>query len=511
MRVSLDRAHISFDAPVEEAETLLGAEFHLLSSGEEVQIVSEAYSLPESISKLVDFVMPALHPASFAHFTPDSSPVNLSSAKIQARQSVAIDCFRFMSPHCLRQLYGIDDGAGVTPHPNNSFGFFTPSYSTWLPEDMRSFFASLEPRLTGEEPVVMPINGGYRYFEKILSFNLEPNLDYQYGMAMAYPQPVTNIQVGDMYQIGNLNNMLAAFDETYCTALDPNFDPIFPGPGEETASDCGTRTPPRVIGIAYAWNEAQFSNTYLERQCLEFLKLGLQGVTVLTGSADRGTADQLGGCVDPDSGSWNATEGHFSPVFPASCPWVTTVGGTQLLPTGNSTWSEGTPFPGETSMDYEGTQSGGGFSRLFPAPWYQAHHTKEYISSSDTAQELSSSGYFNSRGRGYPDVSAMGVNYLVNIHGAFRAVRGTSASTPLVASMLTKINQERLDNGKSTVGFVNPVLYGLGKKFARDVTKGRNGGCGVETAFEAAGGWDAVTGIGSLDYPKLKALYMSLP
>ncbi|PKS12421.1 hypothetical protein jhhlp_000627 [Lomentospora prolificans] len=517
LKVSLDRAHISFDAPVEEAERLLGAKFHLFSFGAEVQIASEDYSVPASISNYIDFVMPATQPAALlAQFTPDSNEVHFEGGSIQARQATSNDCFKYMSPHCLRKLYNIDDGSGVTPHPSNSYGFFTPSYSTWLPDDMESFFSTLAPELSGQQPAVMSINGGYRFFDlELLPFNLEPNLDYQYSMSMAYPQPVTNIQVGDQYQIGNINSMLAAFDETYCTALDPEFDPIFPSTepgGYNSTSDCGTHTPPKVIGIAYGWNEAEFSDTYVKRQCLEFLKLGLQGITVVTGSADRGTADQLGGCIDPDTGNHNATEGHFSSVFPASCPWITVVGGTQLQSTAsNESWSEGTPFPPEEVLNYNGTQSGGGFSRLFQAPWYQGHETKGYLAQSNTASQLGEQGYFNSKGRGYPDVSALGLNYLVAIQGGFRTVRGTSASIPLVASMFAKINQARLQTGKTTIGFVNPVLYGFRNKYVRDVKKGANGGCGIDVAFEAADGWDAVTGLGSPDYEKLLKVYMSLP
>ena len=515
MRLSLDLAHIGFDVPAEEAEALFEAEFHTFSSGDGVDVASEKYTVPSRLSEYIDFVAPTANGGSASAAVPDSVEVELpDEASLQARQAADIDCFQYMTPHCLRKLYNIDDGEDVTPHPDNSFGFFTPSFSTWLSDDMEAFFTRLEPRLTGEEPIVMPINGGYRYFDSdLINFNLEPHLDYQYGMAIAYPQPVVNIQVGDMYQVGNLNTMLAAFDKDYCTFLDPEFDPIYPSEGEGgyNSSDCGTHTPPRVIGIAYAWNEAQFSEAYLKRQCLEFLKLGLQGVTVLTGSADRGTADQLGTCVDPETGEEGAQEGHFSAVFPSSCPWVTSVGATQLKPTGDETWDEDTPFPGEESLDFNGTTSGGGFSRAFPAPWYQSAQTAEYLDKSENAQELGESGYFDVEGRGYPDIAALGLNYLIRTNGAFRAVRGTSASVPLVAGMIAKINQARLEAGKGTVGFVNPVMYALGGKAMRDVTVGANRGCGVEEAFEAAEGWDAVTGLGSPDYAKLLDLYMALP
>ncbi|KAK3338503.1 peptidase S8/S53 domain-containing protein, partial [Neurospora tetraspora] len=288
---------------------------------------------------------------------------------------------------------------------------------------------------------------------------------------------LTNIQVGDLVVQGNLNIMLAAFNAHYCrTGLDPQFDPVYPdpAPGGYNASDCGTHVPPRVVAIMYAWNEAWYS------------------------------------------------DGFFASVFPASCPWVTSVGGTQFLPVvsngSSTTASSGVPsssFPGETALDDNSTvSSGGGFSRLFPAPWYQGNLTREYLASAPGAAELARQGYFNGSGRGYPDISAMARSFLVALHGGYRAVSGTSASTPVVAAMVAKINDARLHAGKSTVGFLNPVLYSAAARKAgvlRDVQLGKNHGCGVGEAFPARRAWDAVTGLGTPDFEKLKELYLRLP
>jgi len=83
---------------------------------------------------------------------------------------------------------------------------------------------------------------------KMSPFNLEPNLDFQYAMALIAPQPVQNIQVSDKFQIGTLNHMLAAFDKYYCHSLDPSVDTMFPGPnpgGYNKTTDCGTLVPPQ--------------------------------------------------------------------------------------------------------------------------------------------------------------------------------------------------------------------------------------------------------------------------
>lgn len=61
--------------------------------------------------------------------------------------------------------------------------------------------------------------------------------------------------------------------------------------------------------------------------------------------------------------------------------------------------------------------------------------------------------------QGYPDFAAVGDNVLIYNKGAPTLIGGTSASSPVFASILTRINEERIAAGKSTVGFVNPTLY----------------------------------------------------
>ena len=51
----------------------------------------------------------------------------------------------------------------------------------------------------------------------------------------------------------------------------------------------------------------------------------------------------------------------------------------------------------------------------------------------------------------------MMVNFLA-IDGQFYHVYGTSASAPVVASMITLINDARIAVGKKSVGFINPTV-----------------------------------------------------
>ncbi|KAL9084715.1 MAG: hypothetical protein Q9165_007963 [Trypethelium subeluteriae] len=117
---------------------------------------------------------------------------------------------------------------------------------------------------------------------------------------------------------------------------------------------------------------------------------------------------------------------------------------------------------------------------------------------------------FNRYGRGIPDVSALGTNFVTVIEGCLGNMgTGTSASTPVFAAVIWKLNAERLSAGKSTLGFINPTLY-ANAQILNDVFEGNNSGCGTG-GFEAAAGWDPVTGLGTPNYPRMRELFLSLP
>ena len=48
--------------------------------------------------------------------------------------------------------------------------------------------------------------------------------------------------------------------------------------------------------------------------------------------------------------------------------------------------------------------------------------------------------------------------FFLAIDGKFHLIFGTSASTPVVASMITLINDARITAGKNPVGFLNPTV-----------------------------------------------------
>ena len=257
------------------------------------------------------------------------------------------------------------------------------------------------------------------------------------------------------------------------------------------------------------------------------MKLSMQGSTIVFASGDYGVANgptaKYNGCINV-SQQLGVSGTIFSPDFPADCPYVLAVGGTQLA--GDETVNDPesvmdvpglSPYPGATFG------SGGGFSNYFKRPSYQDSAVQTYLSKyvppyksyiyngndiySGNSNIGANGGIYNSIGRGFPDVSANGVNFTAYINNELDHTYGTSLAAPIWASILTLINNERDAAGQSSVGFVQPVLYANPDAF-NDITSGSNPGCGTN-GFPASPGWDPSTGLGTPDYTKLSQAFAS--
>jgi tripeptidyl-peptidase-1 len=57
------------------------------------------------------------------------------------------------------------------------------------------------------------------------------------------------------------------------------------------------------------------------------------------------------------------------------------------------------------------------------------------------------------------------------IGGEFALYGGTSASTPIFAGVINRLNEERLNAGKGPIGFLNPSLY-ANPSMLNDITNG---------------------------------------
>lgn len=160
--------------------------------------------------------------------------------------------------------------------------------------------------------------------------------------------------------------------------------------------------------------------------------------------------------------------------------------------------------------------SGGGFSTFFKQPSWQLHAVHSYFSKFSSSN--SPSPGYNSHGRGYPDISLLGVNYEAIVGGSSVQLYGTSASTPVLAALVTLLNSYRLAQNKSTIGFMNPTLYAnISSSKFNDVRLGSNKCCSNPptgnsptcclSGFQATAGWDPVTGMGSINFDNFASIF----
>ena len=395
-------------------------------------------------------------------------PISLTSILAAPLSTV---CDVAAIPLCIKTLYNITT---PTKHAaGNQLGIFEDLGDMYSQTDLNDFFLTLAPNIPqGTHPILDGIDGATAPVATLADAGSESDLDFQISYPIIYPQNSILFQTDDddyeddyTYD-GFLNNFLDAIDGSYCnyTAYGETgnsiLDPPYPDPqagGYKGALQCGVYKPTNVISISYGGQEPDLPASYQQRQCNEYMKLGMQGVSIVVASGDSGVAGPPGE-DNPDGCIGDGT--IFSPDFPATCPFLTVAGATFLPPGGDVTKDQEvavTRFP-----------SGGGFSNIYPIPSYQASAVATYFATAGTQYPYytgvnnsnigANGGIYNKAGRGYPDVSAIGDNVVIFNAGSPTLIGGTSAATPVFAAILNRINEERLAVGKKTIGFVNPTL-----------------------------------------------------
>jgi kumamolisin len=215
---------------------------------------------------------------------------------------------------------------------------------------------------------------------------------------------------------------------------------------------------PTTIGCSWGWTPADPTtlNPYFE-------KMSAQGQNFFAASGDSST--------------WSSR----NEAWPADNAYVVSVGGTDL-----TTSSAAGPWKSETAW----VDSGGGIS-----PDKIAIPSWQKLSGVINSSNKGSTTYRNG-----PDVSA-NANFsfytcadqttcLANEYG------GTSFAAPMWAGFIALVNQQLVENGKSTIGFLDPTIYAenVTSNYStdfHDITSGKSG------SYSAVTGYDLVTGWGS--------------
>jgi tripeptidyl-peptidase-1 len=517
-----NKGWLAVDMPARQAERLLHTEYYESDHADGVRIGCDSYFLPIDVAPHVDFIKPGVKLSPplkkrvveltgrampqggrgglrVPHVDPPHYPGWQLPPGAHGLPPDLQNCGVNITPVCIQTMYSIPPAH--LHDPSNSMGLFE-TYDAFSQGDIDLFFQHFAPWVPqGTSPTVLSVDGGTAPVAPSSVRNGgESDIDIELSYSLVYPQKVTVYQVDDLpnssgetNKAGFLNTFLDSIDGSYCnytaygiTGDSPSIDAIYPDSlsgGFGGNLECGIYQLTPVVSISYGEAEIDFPKRYLERQCSEIMKLGLQGHSILVASGDYGVASFPGsndnefGCL---SGSGqNGT--IYNPDYPAGCPYITVVGATRLYPNQTVNDAESamqvnlTAFnlatgTGPITPPYDLFATGGGFSNMFTPPSYQAaavsnyfaEHNPDlpyYVANSDASNVGVNGGIYNRAGRGYPDVSANGAFLLTYVNLTQGTFFGTSLASPIFGSVLTLLNEERTVAGKGPVGFVNPVLY----------------------------------------------------
>jgi kumamolisin len=270
---------------------------------------------------------------------------------------------------------------------------------------------------------------------------------------------------------------------------------------------------------------------------LALAKAAALGITVVAGAGDWGVYDGRPGAIlesDPSGKVARAAWPHAT--FPSSEDLVLSVGGTlvsSMDPATEIGWSG--PLPPDPVLAKElpfiSLATSGGFSERVPVPDWQ----RSVVVGTSVQRSYSRGNNLPAvlpYGRGFPDVALMAsgpalssssvegisaMGYRLVIDGKWIGYAGgTSMAAPIWATIIAIANERRQANGQPALGFVNPLIYYVGRTspdmgehaVLRDITSGNS-----DIAFRVVSGqgrsehhtlagyrakpqWDPVTGLG---------------
>ena len=116
----------------------------------------------------------------------------------------------------------------------------------------------------------------------------------------------------------------------------PLIDPIYPDPNDNEGGftgplQCGGAPLSNVFSFSYGQIEGALPLFYQQRQCNEWMKLGLQGISVRFASGDSGVgnvynAGYPASCLNAEEDLIDYNGTRYSPSFPFNCPYITAGG-----------------------------------------------------------------------------------------------------------------------------------------------------------------------------------------
>jgi subtilase family serine protease len=377
------------------------------------------------------------------------------------------------------QYYGQRKAQGVPPAYGQPLTWAPCGYS---PSQLRSALSAQASGFTGQGVTVAIISGD----DDSTAFadaNAQARRDHFPSLPasrfVAYVEPGSSNGVGDVE---------SALDVESVHAAAPGATIAYVAGGDGATDEPTLNALEQIVSnhlaqvVTDSWGVNRFSQGTELGFTNALQRAGVEGITVDTASGDVGSNPTL------------------SYLFPASDPWLTTVGGTSLAigQGGRYLWQTG--WEDGTAKDHDGTWSPnppgkffggstGGVSTLFQEPYYQQGIATGNVVNGTAMEE-------------YPDMADVADPYTGYSIGwtptlghpmVYETVGGTSMASPLFAATEADVIQAR--HG-AALGFANPLLYGFyGSQAFNDVTDSPQGtGVTEAVAFPAADGTPAELG-----------------
>jgi pseudomonalisin len=217
----------------------------------------------------------------------------------------------------------------------------------------------------------------------------------------------------------------------------------------------------------------------------------LEGRTLFASTGDTGSSCPVL-VLGPDLGAGNGVANQGAPIvnYPAASPYAVAVGGSVLYPNGST--------PPQRSLEYPWPYSGGGQSFFIPEPTFQKGDAK--VNRPCLASLSGQPNTSRATCRGIPDVAAESGDIATSSYdiysdelGGASSEGGTSLSSPLMAGMWARIQAA----SRRGTGFADAQIYAVADdpaSYARDFYDYR---AGTNGAYQAAPGWDYVSGWGT--------------
>ncbi|TQV99932.1 hypothetical protein V2A60_005350 [Cordyceps javanica] len=473
---TLNQDLVHVQTTIAEAERLLDGTFsRYIYDGKIGKLRTQKYSIPEELIDAISFIYPV---ANFMKPAPNSVHVSNKAVKfdVSKRNETASrnPCSDSMGVDCFKKRYNM---TYESPDRNSPVRFGISGYLELNAnhDDVNAFLTE-QTNITNYNYSVEKVNGGE---DPGTPAGAEAVFDLAYGMALGYPAAVTFYATGGRGDLIGRDGQIGPYNESSNEPYLEFINYLLDKPDDEV---------PHVLSVSYGDDELSVPREYAKRVCDAYGLLTKRGTSIIHASGDGGsTGGQYGDCKTRDGKQTNTT----MPTFPATCPWVTAVGGTDF----------------KTDPHEAIAFSSGGFSFYFDRPSWQTGAVTKYIERLGGHLD----GYYNKNGRAMPDVSTAAGEYRYIRDGQAQDFWGTSASAPTFAAMIVQVNDARLRDGKQSIGYLNEILYSkAGVAALTDVTKGKSYRCAFASGgWPARPGWDAVTGLGEpRDFSKLmKLLY----